>query len=496
MTPVSTAQAITKLGALNGRAFIDGDYTAAVSGRTFATINPATGAILTDIARTDHQDVATAVGAARQAFDSGVWASSAHRKRVLLSLADLIERHAEELALLDCVEAGKPITDCRDIDVPETVATFRWYAESIDKMYDAMSPGFPETFALIVREPVGVVAAVLPWNFPLIMLAWKVAPALAAGNCVVVKPAEQTSLSALRLAGLAAEAGIPPGVFSVLPGYGEEAGSALAMHAGVDVASFTGSSEVGRQFLRYSADSNLKKIILECGGKSPQIVLQDAPDMDFVAGEVLSAAFWNMGENCTCGSRLLVQNSVKDALLEAIDRKRGQWIVGDPLDAATMIGPLVDQAQLTRVLAYVNAGHAQGARTRFGGTRTLEGTGGYYMEPTMFEDVLPHMTISREEIFGPVVAVTTFEIIDEALILANDSDYGLAASIYTTNIDNARTLGSGIKAGTVSVNCYSEGDVTTPFGGYKLSGFGGRDKSLHAFDQYTELKTLWFGRVP
>lgn len=476
-------------------AFIGGEYTTSLSGRTFPTLNPATGQDLAQIARTDHHDVDTAVRTARAAFEGGSWRQPAERKRVILAFADLIERHCEELALLDCLEAGKPITDCREIDVPETVATFRWYAEAIDKMYDSMAPGFPDTLGLIVHEPVGVVAAVLPWNFPLIMFAWKVAPALAAGNSVLVKPAEQTSLSALRLAGLAAEAGVPPGVLSVLPGMGDEAGKPLALHRDVDMASFTGSTEVGRQFLRYSADSNLKKIVLECGGKSPQIVLDDPPDLEYVAQEVLNAAFWNMGENCTCGSRLLVHETIREPLLETIEKAATQWIVGDPLDPQTRVGPLIDDGQLQRVLRYVESGRAEGARTVFGGNRIMQDSGGFFLEPTLFDGATPQMTISREEIFGPVLALTTFTTIEEATRLANDSDFGLAASIYTTNIDKARTLGSAVRAGTVSVNCYSEGDVTTPFGGYKLSGFGGRDKSLHAFDQYTELKTLWFGAV-
>jgi gamma-glutamyl-gamma-aminobutyraldehyde dehydrogenase len=413
------------------------------------------------------------------------------RKRTLLRLADLLEADAEHLAELDAREAGKPITDCRETDIPETVKTFRWYAEAIDKLFDSVAPTGPSYLGLIVREPIGVVGAVLPWNFPAMMAAWKVAPALAAGNSVIVKPAELTSLSALRIAELAAEAGMPEGVFNVVPGLGETAGQALGRHSDIDMVSFTGSTEVGRLFLRYAAESNLKRVVLECGGKSPQIVLADAPDLEIVADDVLAAGYWNMGENCTCGSRLIVHRSIKDELLDLLVRGLDQWPVGDPLDPATKIGPMIEEDHLNKVLTYLDSGQADGATVVAGGGRVLDDTGGYFVAPTIFDDVDNRMRIAREEIFGPVIATIPFDSEAEAVSIANDTNYGLAASLWTTNIDSAFRVARAIKAGTVSVNCYSEGDVTTPFGGYKESGFGGRDNGLEAFDQYTETKTVW-----
>ena len=410
---------------------------------------------------------------------------------MLLRFADLIEANLDELATLDALEAGKPITDTRDVDVPETVKTLRWYAEAIDKVFDAVAPTGPDALGLIVREPIGVVGAVLPWNFPLMMAAWKAAPALAAGNSLIIKPAELTSLSTLRLAELAAEAGIPDGVLSVVPGLGETAGQALGRHMDVDALSFTGSTEVGRMFLRYSSESNLKEVVLECGGKSPQVIMADPPDLDYVADQVLLAGFMNMGENCTCGSRLIVHRSVRDELIEKLVNKTADWPVGDPLDPATRIGPMIERPHLDKVLGYIAAGREEGARVVVGGGRTLEASGGYFVEPTVFDDVANSMKIAREEIFGPVISTIPFDSEEEAIRLANETSYGLAASLYTTDLDTAFRLARSIKAGTVSVNSYSEGDITTPFGGYKQSGFGGRDKGLEAFDQYTQKKTIW-----
>src|SRR5215213_595794 len=477
-------------------AFIDGEFVGARSEQTFATENPATGHELAQVSRCDSADVDVAVRSARRAFDGWAGLEPGERKRLLLRFADRLEDASEELALLDCLEAGKPISDCREIDVPETVQCFRWYAEAVDKVYGQVAPTGPGAFGLILREPVGVVAAVLPWNFPALMLAWKAAPALAAGNCVIVKPAEQTSLSALRMAELAAEAGLPDGVFNVVTGFGESVGAPLGLHPDVDVVSFTGSTEVGRYFLKYSADSNLKRVVLECGGKSPQIVMDDAAGLDLaeVAAEVLNAAYWNMGENCSCGSRLLVQAGVKDRLLELVVSLTDSWKVGDPQDPTTTIGPMIEREHLDKVLGYIEAGRRDGARVVTGGGRVLDDSGGYFVAPTVFDDVRGDMAIAREEIFGPVLCALTFDTEEEALRLANDTDYGLAASIWTSDLDTANRLGRGVKAGTISVNCYSEGDITTPFGGYKLSGFGGRDNGLQAFDQYVELKTLWIAR--
>jgi len=474
-------------------AFIDGAFRPARSGARFVTENPATGRPLAEIAAGDAADIDLAVQAARRAFDDGRWSrrSPADRKAVLLHFADLLEANLDELAMLDAIEAGKPIADCRDVDLPDTIKTFRWYAEAIDKVFDSVAPTGPDALGLILREPIGVVGAVLPWNFPILMAAWKAAPALAAGNSLIIKPAELTSLSTIRLAELAAEAGLPDGVFNVVPGLGETAGQALGRHMDVDKVSFTGSTEVGRYFLKYAAESNLKHVTLECGGKSPQVVLADPPDLDAVAADVLFAGFMNMGENCSCGSRLIVHRSVRDALVERLVSQLDGWTVGDPLDPATRLGPMIERRHLDKVLGYIEAGKAAGARVVAGGGRTLEQTGGYFVAPTIFDDVHNDMTIAREEIFGPVLSTIPFDTEAEAIALANATSYGLAASLYTTSIDTAFRVGRALRAGTVSVNSYSEGDITTPFGGYKESGFGGRDKGLEAFDQYTEKKTLW-----
>jgi len=475
-------------------AFIDGAFQPAASGERFATENPATGRALAEIAAGDADDIDGAVRAARRAFDDGRWSrlAPAERKLTLLRFADLLEANLEELALLDSLEAGKPITDCRETDLPETIKTFRWYAEAADKLYDSIAPTGQDALGLIVREPIGVVGAVLPWNFPIMMAAWKAAPALAAGNSMVIKPAELTSLSTIRMAELAAEAGIPDGVLNVVPGLGETAGQALGRHMDVDVLSFTGSTEVGRLFLRYSSESNLKRIVLECGGKSPQIVMADASDLDSVAEQVVIAGFANMGENCTCGSRLIVHRDVRDALLDRVVAKTAEWIVGDPQDSATRIGPMIERPHLDKVMGYIELGREEGARVVTGGNRALPESGGYFVAPTVFDDVRNDMRIAREEIFGPIISTIPFDSPEEAIELANATSYGLHASIYTRDVDTAIKTARAIRAGTVSINGYSEGDITTPFGGYKESGFGGRDKGLEAFDQYTEKKTIWF----
>ncbi|HKG20145.1 MAG TPA: aldehyde dehydrogenase [Candidatus Limnocylindrales bacterium] len=486
--------AVAALPAFRTKAFIDGEFRDAASGETFVTENPATGRPLASVAAGDTADIDAAVGAARRAFDDGRWSkrAPAERKRILLDFADLLESNAEELALLDSLEAGKPITDCRDVDLPDTVKTFRWFAEAIDKVFDSVAPTGQDALALIVREPIGVVGAVLPWNFPILMAAWKAAPALAAGNSMVIKPAELTSLSTIRMAELAVEAGLPEGVLNVVPGLGETAGQALGRHMNVDMLSFTGSTEVGRFFLKYAAESNLKRITLEMGGKSPQVVLADAPDLDRVAEQVLFAGLVNMGENCSCGSRLLVDRSVRDDLVERLVDGLKAWPVGDPQDPETRLGPMIERPHLDKVLGYIEAGRAEGARVVTGGERTRTDSGGYFVAPTIFDDVRNTMRIAREEIFGPIISLVPFDDEDEAVTLANQTNYGLAASVYTTNLDRAIRVSRAIKAGTVGVNAYSEGDVTTPFGGFKESGFGGRDKGLEAFDQYTEKKTIWF----
>jgi gamma-glutamyl-gamma-aminobutyraldehyde dehydrogenase len=485
--------AIAALPTFKTRAFIDGSFRDAASGATFPTENPASGEVLAHVAAGDAADIDVAVRAARRAFEDGRWSrmAPADRKKVLLRFADLLEASAEELATLDALEAGKPITDCRDVDLPETVKTFRWFAEAIDKVFDAVAPTGPDALGLIVREPIGVVGAVVPWNFPLLMAAWKVAPALAAGNSVIVKPSKLTSLSAIRMAELAVEAGLPDGALNVVPGSGPTAGQALGRHMDVDMVTFTGSTEVGRMFLTYAAESNLKEITLECGGKSPQLVLAEPPDMAVVAEQVLFAALMNQGENCSCGSRLIVHRSIHDELLERLVDGLQAWPVGDPMSPDTRLGPMIEQPHLEKVLGYIERGRAEGARVVTGGGRILEDTGGYFVAPTIFDNVANSMSIAREEIFGPVLSTIPFDSEEEGVRLANETSYGLAASLYTRDLDAAFRVARALRAGTVGVNAYSEGDITTPFGGYKQSGFGGRDKGLEALEQYTEKKTIW-----
>ena len=475
------------------RAIIGGRSADAEDGKTFATLNPATGQPLARIAECKAVDVDKAIAAARAAFDDGPWPrmSPAERKTILQRLATVVEANAEELAELEALEAGKPISDALGVDLPETVGTLRWHAEAVDKIYDKISPSEPGCLSMIVREPVGVVAAVLPWNFPIMMAAWKLGPALAEGNTMVLKPAEQTSMSTIRLAELAAEAGVPDGVINVVPGFGEVVGKALGEHMDVDCVGFTGSTETGRLFLRYAADSNLKRVLLECGGKNPMIVMPDVEDLDNAADHAANSIFWNMGENCSSNSRLLVHESLKDELLELILERAQDWVVADPMQTACRIGPLIEKDHLEKVLGHIDQAKAEGAKLVFGGERVLAETGGYFVQPTIFDDVTPEMRLAREEVFGPVLAVMTFKTPEEAIALANDTEFGLAASVFTESNKTAHNAARRIRAGTVSVNCYGEGDHGTPFGGYKLSGFGGRDKSLAAHDQYCELKTVW-----
>lgn len=446
-----------------------------------------------DIADGTATDVDAAVIAARSSFDSGEWSglAPAQRKLVMLKWLTLMTEHAEELAALDCIDAGKPITECLNTDIPATLDTFRWYAEAIDKVYGRIAPTGSDAVGLIVKEPIGVVGVVLPWNFPAQMYAWKVAPALAAGNSVVIKPAELTSLSAYRMTQLAHQAGIPQGALTLVIGLGESVGEPLGRHPDVDVISFTGSTEVGRMFLKYSAESNLKEIILECGGKSPQVIFEDSP-LDEIVGDVLAAAFWNMGENCSCGSRLIVHASIKDALLTKLKAGLQHWKVGLPTDPATHIGPLVEKIHFDKVKQFLDDAVAQGATLAHGGKIHSELGSGWYVEPTIFDNVSANARLFREEVFGPILAVTTFITEQEAIALANDSVYGLAASIYTLDIRRAQRVATAIRAGTVSVNGFSEGDISTPFGGYKQSGFGGRDNGLEAFEQYQQTKTIWY----
>ena len=471
------------------QAFINGRWVSAASGQTLATTNPATGEVLAQIAACNAADVDDAVRSARAAFELGVWRQQApaERKAVLLRLAALIEQQSERLALLESLDSGKPLGECLAVDVPETVHVLRWHAEAIDKLYDQSAPTGNETLALVVREPIGVVGCVLPWNFPLLMLAWKIGPALAAGCSVIVKPAEQTSMTALRVAELAQQAGIPAGVLNIVTGTGQAVGEPIGLHADVDMVSFTGSTATGRRFLRYAADSNLKKVVLECGGKNPAIVFDDAEDLEKVAEQVLNGAFWNMGENCSATSRLLVHEAVKAPLLACMARQIDGWTLGNPLDPANRLGTMIGAAHFRKVSEYLAIARQEGLTILHGGDTEAQ----IYVQPTIVDGVTPQSALFREEIFGPVLCVTAFRNEEEAIALANDTAYGLAASVYTDNLRRAVRVSRAVRAGTVTVNCFGEGDATTPFGGYKESGFGGRDKSVFAHDQYTELKTIW-----
>ena len=470
-------------------AFIDGQFVAALSGATFETRNPYTGDLIATLPACGAADVDAAVAAARRAHEAGVWSDlhPSERKAVLCRLADLIMAHAEALAVMESVDAGKPIADCLELDIPETANAIRWHGEAQDKLYDQIAPTAPDALALVVREPLGVVGAVLPWNFPLLMMAWKIGPALATGNSVVVKPAEQTSLTALRLAELALEAGVPPGVLNVITGMGPDAGEPLGRHMDVDAITFTGSTEVGRKFLEYAAQSNLKEVCLEMGGKSAAVVLSDAKNIAEIAETQAAAIFWNMGENCTANSRIIAHKDVYDDLVAELAKQVADWPVGDPLDPATRQGPLVSAEHFAKVSGLVDSGKAQGAQVVAGG----EGAGGLLFKPTIFAGVTPGMDIYEQEIFGPVVGVTRAESDEEAIALANQTQYGLAATLYTASIAKAHRYARKLKAGTVGVNTYSEGEISTPFGGFKSSGFGGRDNGIHAHEQYTELKTIW-----
>lgn len=474
------------------KAFINGEFVDALSGKTFSAVSPIDGRKLADITACQKEDIDIAVAAARRAFESGVW-SSLHprqRKEALLRLAKLIEDNKEELALLETLDMGKPITDALVFDVPETAKCYAWYAEAIDKQYDEIAPTGQDVLATITREPVGVVAAVVPWNYPLMMSAWKIAPALAMGNSVVLKPAEQSTLSALRIAELIKEAGIPDGVFNVVPGLGAEAGQALGLHMDVDCIAFTGSTLTGKRFMSYASQSNLKRVWLECGGKSPHIIFSDCEDLDKAAKAVAAAIFVNQGEVCIAGSRLYVQNDIYDSFMEKVAHYAEKMMPDNPLNPAATMGAIVDQSQMQKVLSYIETGISEGAVLRTGGQQLNPTSGGYYIAPTILDCAKQTDTVVQEEIFGPVLAAQRFTTEDDVVALANDSVYGLGAGLWTANLSRAHRVSRRLRAGLVWVNCYADGDITVPFGGVKQSGFG-RDKSLHALDKYSDLKTTW-----
>ncbi|PPF85609.1 aldehyde dehydrogenase PuuC [Subtercola sp. Z020] len=475
------------------RLFIDGAFTPAADGATFDTIAPRDGSLFAEVSAAGDEDIDRAVRGAATAFESGVWsrADRRTRQRVLLRLSELMLENLDELALLESIDSGHPIGDSRNVDVPNAARTIRWYAEALDKIYDEIAPTPESALALVTREPLGVVAAVVPWNYPLIITAWKIAPALAAGNSVVLKPAELTSLSALKLAGLAAEAGLPAGVLQVVPGIGRVAGQALGRHPRVDKIAFTGSPAVGRGFLTYAGESNGKQVSLELGGKSAQLVLADVEDLDACASAVAWGIFYNAGQTCHGGSRLVVDARVHDELVEKVIAVGASLVLGDPLDESTQIGTIASAVQLERVLSYTAVAQSEGV-TVSGGER-IRPTGlaeGYYVEPTVFDHVDNTGRIGQEEIFGPALSVTTVDGPEEGVRVANESAYGLAASVWTSDLRTAHRVARDLRAGTVWVNTFDVADVITPFGGVKQSG-SGRDRSLHAFDSYTSLKTTW-----
>jgi acyl-CoA reductase-like NAD-dependent aldehyde dehydrogenase len=473
------------------RAFIAGQFCHAQSGATFERINPATGVHLADIAACDEQDVGRAVIAARASFEAGIWRNlkPTERKRIMLAWAALIRENMAELALLETLDTGKPIKESVAVDVSSCANTIAWYAECIDKLYDEIAPNGDSSIVTITREPIGVVGAVVPWNYPLIITAWKLAPALAVGNSVILKPAEQSSLSALKLAALAQQAGIPDGVLQVVTGLGHVAGAALGLHNDVDALVFTGSTEVGKKFLEYSAKSNIKKIGLELGGKSPHIVTKNC-DLERAAMYVAYAIWYNQGESCNAGSRLLLERGLRDEFIELLRPWAERLKPGNPLLPDTEMGALISPEHAARVLEYIQLGVSEGATVAIGGSQVLQETNGVFVAPTVLTNVQNNMRVAREEIFGPVLVCIEFDNLEEAISIANDTPYGLAAAVWCNDINQAHLVAKRLRAGTVWINAFDHTSANAPFGGYKQSGFG-RDKSLHALEEYTQIKTTW-----
>ena len=474
-----------------GRAFIDGKYVDAIDGQKFENINPATGKTLCSVAKCNYKDVDLAVKASRKAFESGIWSrtSPEFRKDILLKFAELLRQHGEDNSVLECVDTGKLIGDCIDEVANDAPMHFQWYGELIDKVFGKVGPTDPSITSLIVKEPIGVVAGVVPWNFPLMMAVWKAAPALATGCSVIIKPAEDTPLTAIRVAQIAKEAGIPDGVFNVVPGFGD-VGEALGRHNDVDAVSFTGSTEVGGYFMKYSGESNLKTVGLEMGGKSPFIVLGDAKITDDLINNAIDSAFWNGGQNCSANMRQIIHSKVKEEFLDKVLKKVKNIKVGDPLDPETNMGSMISENHLATVDGFIQKGIDEGASLLYGGVSGNDQKG-FFAKPTLFDNLKENMTIAQDEIFGPVLGVLSVNSTEEALKMAKNSRYGLHASVFTQDINEAFHMAKSLPCGTVSVNTFSEGDIKTPFGGYKQSGSLSRDQGTEALNQYLQTKTIW-----
>lgn len=490
-TTIAEVQAIASKLTFKTDAYIGGKFVPAKSGKTIDTINPTTGKVIASFAACGKEDVEEAVIIARKAFDSGVW-SKMHptdRKHVLLKLANLIEENIVELSVFEALDSGKPVGEIMGTDIPEAIHAIRWHAELTDKRYGQVSPSGDSAVGLITKEAVGVVACIMPWNFPLMTTTWKLAPALAEGNSVILKPAGQTTLTTLRLAELCTEAGIPTGVIQVITGSGSVVGEILGRHMDVNAISFTGSTAVGCKLLEYSAQSNLKKIILELGGKSPFVLLDDVQDLQPAVDAALAASFWNTGQNCTANTRIFVPEARKEEFIALmLDGLQKNWSMGDPMDPSNNMGPMVSEEHFKSVMGYIEQGISEGTRMVCGGKSP---DGRIFVEPTLFVDPKKDSVLITQEIFGPVSCIIGVNSNEEAIKLANETEYGLQATIFTNNLINAHKYARMIKAGTVSINKYCEGDMSTPFGGLKMSGFGGQDNAEAAHDQYSEIKTIF-----